>query len=197
IPPPGKEGGAVAIDDHFGFHPGLAPLKPLYAEGRLGIVYAVGNYGVTRSHFSAQDFAELGTPGVRTTTTGTLARMVGELPGSGTTKAVSSSSQSPVSLQGPDEALVALKLKAFRLRAKNWQSEAEQRVKAMYVGTPLARLGEDLFDALGIVQTVLDRAGEPAADIVYPDSPIGNAIRQPPHLINPPVPPRSTSSRLP
>ncbi|PYQ54105.1 MAG: hypothetical protein DMF78_07250 [Acidobacteria bacterium] len=178
IPPPGKPGGAVALDDHFGFHPGLAPLKPLYADGRLAIVYGVGNYSVTRSHFSAQDFAELGTPGVRTTTTGTLARMVGSLPGSGVTKAVSFSSQSPVSLLGPDEALVALKLKAFRLRAKNWQSEAERRVKAMYTGTPLSRLGDDLFDALGIVQTVLERSGEPASGIVYPDSPIGNAMRQ-------------------
>ena len=178
IPPPGKPGGAVALDDHFGFHPGLAPLKPLYTEGRLGILYAVGNYGVTRSHFSAQDFAELGTPGVRSTTTGTLSRMVGQLAGKGVTKAVSFSSQSPVSFQGPDEALVALKLKAFRLRAKNWQAEAEQRVKAMYEGTPLARLGDDLFEALEIVQTVLERGGEPPSGVVYPDSPIGNAMRQ-------------------
>jgi uncharacterized protein (DUF1501 family) len=178
IPPPGKPGGAVALDDHFGFHPGLAPIKPLFTEGRLAILEAVGNYRVTRSHFSAQDFAEMGTPGVRSTTTGTLARMVGQLPGTGVTKAVSFSSQSPVSFLGPDEALVALKLKAFRLRAKNWQNEAEQRVKAMYEGTPLTQLGNDLFDALGIVQTVLERSGEPSNGAVYPDSPIGNAMRQ-------------------
>ncbi|MEO8501007.1 MAG: hypothetical protein ABI565_08835, partial [Vicinamibacteria bacterium] len=101
LPGPGKAGGVVRLDDHFGFHPSLAPLQPLYADGRLAAVHAVGNYSVSRSHFSAQDFIELGTPGERGTKTGTLARLGSHLEGSGVLKSVSFSAQRPLSFLGP------------------------------------------------------------------------------------------------
>ncbi|MBI2297420.1 MAG: Gfo/Idh/MocA family oxidoreductase, partial [Armatimonadetes bacterium] len=54
VPRPGQNLGAISIDGFFGFHPGLAPLKPIYDEGRLAILPAVGSYALTRSHFDAQ-----------------------------------------------------------------------------------------------------------------------------------------------
>src|SRR5467141_2697736 len=33
LPRPGQGGGAIPLDDHFGLHPMLEPLKALYADG--------------------------------------------------------------------------------------------------------------------------------------------------------------------
>ena len=33
----------IRLDDFYGFHPKLHPLEPLFKEGRLGIVQAVGS----------------------------------------------------------------------------------------------------------------------------------------------------------
>src|SRR5215470_14010260 len=59
-------GEVVNLDGHFGLHPALAPLKSLYDQGRLALLPAVGSYGLSRSHFDAQDFMESGTPGDKT-----------------------------------------------------------------------------------------------------------------------------------
>jgi len=183
LPPPGKPGGMVAIDDHFAFHPGLAPLRSAYTEGRLAIVHGVGNYNVSRSHFSAQDFVELGTPGIPTTPTGTLDRLVGSLTGVGATKGVSFSSRTPVSFLGPEEVLVSLELAAFRLRAKNWQNEAEERIKAMYANTPLHRVATELFESIDVLRGAASAGSQPANGAVYEDSTFGNALRQAAQLI--------------
>ena len=81
LPRPGAAGGVMRLDDTFGMHPELAPLQPLYADGRLAFVHAVGNPQVGRSHFDAQDFQESGTPGQKNTATGWLDRAVARDPG--------------------------------------------------------------------------------------------------------------------
>ena len=61
IAAPGKgTDAAVKLDDFYAFHPKMAPLVPLYTEGRLGIVQAVGTDNPTGSHFEAQDQIEHG-----------------------------------------------------------------------------------------------------------------------------------------
>jgi uncharacterized protein (DUF1501 family) len=70
LAPPGKDGGAIRLDDVFALHPALSPLLPLWSEGTLGIVHAAGLPGATRSHFDAQDFCESGTPGRKSTADG-------------------------------------------------------------------------------------------------------------------------------
>ncbi len=54
----------LALEPGFALHPALAPLLPLWSEGSLAFVHAVGSPDPTRSHFDAQDFLELGTPAV-------------------------------------------------------------------------------------------------------------------------------------
>ena len=49
-------------------------LQPLFQNGQLAIVHAVGSPDPTRSHFDAQDFMESGTPGVKATDDGWLNR---------------------------------------------------------------------------------------------------------------------------
>ena len=55
-------------------HPSLAPLKPLFDQGHLAIVDAVGSPDPTRSHFDAQDYMESGTPGLKATASGWMNR---------------------------------------------------------------------------------------------------------------------------
>lgn len=53
----------IDLDGHFGLHPALAPLKPLYDAGTLGFVAATGwvpREARDRSHFFAQSIAESG-----------------------------------------------------------------------------------------------------------------------------------------
>jgi uncharacterized protein (DUF1501 family) len=66
--------GVIDLDGFFGLHPSLAPLQPLWANGMLAPVTAVGSPSNTRSHFDAQDFMESGTPDVKSTADGWLNR---------------------------------------------------------------------------------------------------------------------------
>lgn len=44
----------LPIGSGFAFHPAMRPLLPMYREGQLAVVHAVGNPQATRSHFDAQ-----------------------------------------------------------------------------------------------------------------------------------------------
>src|SRR5947209_3166137 len=45
----------VDLDGHFGLHPRLAALKPLWENKSLAAIHAIGSPDSTRSHFDAQD----------------------------------------------------------------------------------------------------------------------------------------------
>src|SRR3989442_4760317 len=64
----------VDLDGHFGLHPRLAPLKPLWDNKSLAAIHAVGSPDSTRSHFDAQDYMESGATGVKATPDGWLNR---------------------------------------------------------------------------------------------------------------------------
>jgi uncharacterized protein (DUF1501 family) len=100
--PPGRDGGVLALDGHFGLHPALAPLMPYWQNGTLGFVQACGSPDPTRSHFDAQLYMENGTPGRGATSEGWLNRLLAALPGPhGPTQAVSFGPQMPRILTGP------------------------------------------------------------------------------------------------
>lgn len=77
---PGQSGGAIALDAHFGLHPALSPLMPLWTAGKLGFVHACGSPDPSRSHFDAQDYMESATPGRKSTQDGWMNRLLGLLP---------------------------------------------------------------------------------------------------------------------
>ncbi len=62
IPQPQRGGAEAAIDldGFFALHPSLQPLQPLFQQGNLAIIQAVGSPDPTRSHFDAQDFMRVG-----------------------------------------------------------------------------------------------------------------------------------------
>jgi uncharacterized protein (DUF1501 family) len=64
-----------ALSGGWGLHPSAAPLLDLWSNNYLAIVQAVGLLPYpNRSHFEAERYVELGTPGNRFTTTGWLTR---------------------------------------------------------------------------------------------------------------------------
>lgn len=75
-----RSSGLLDLDGYWGMHPSLAPLSPLWANHSLAFVHACGSPDKTRSHFDAQDYMESGVPGVKSTSTGWMNRLVGQLP---------------------------------------------------------------------------------------------------------------------
>lgn len=60
---------------HFGLHPAAIGLHDIWTEGKLAIVHACGLATVeSRSHFEAQTYIDLGTPGSKSTTSGWMTR---------------------------------------------------------------------------------------------------------------------------
>lgn len=64
----------IKLDNRWGLHPAMKPLKKFYDEGRFAAIINSGSPHPTRSHFDAQDFMEYGAPGMRTIHDGWLNR---------------------------------------------------------------------------------------------------------------------------
>src|SRR5206468_1964769 len=103
--PDGSDISAIDLDGHFGLHPSLRALKPMWDKGQLAIVEAVGSPDPTRSHFDAQDYMESGTPGLKATTDGWLNRALCGEPNPSALRAISLGPELPRSLRGRNEAL--------------------------------------------------------------------------------------------
>jgi uncharacterized protein (DUF1501 family) len=73
-------GAVIDLDGFFGLHPSLSAFQPLWRQRHLAIVHAAGSPDTTRAHFSAQDFMESGTPGLKATEDGWLNRALHSLP---------------------------------------------------------------------------------------------------------------------
>jgi uncharacterized protein (DUF1501 family) len=101
VPRPDQANGALDLDGHFGLHPSLAPILPLWKQGSLAFVHAAGSPDVTRSHFDAQDFMESGTPGIKSTPDGWMNRLLGNLGGSNPVQAINVGATMPRILSGP------------------------------------------------------------------------------------------------
>lgn len=75
--PDGTAQSALRLDATFGLHPALAPLLPLWQQGRLAVVPAAGSPDPTRSHFDAQYYWETARLGRTSDAPGWLNRLAG------------------------------------------------------------------------------------------------------------------------
>lgn len=102
IQKPGTPEGALDLDGHFGLHPVLAPIMPLWKNKSLAFVVSSGSPDPTRSHFDAQDYMETGVPGSKTTSTGWMNRLLSQLPDNKSPiRAINVGNTIPRILQGP------------------------------------------------------------------------------------------------
>jgi uncharacterized protein (DUF1501 family) len=100
LPPPGKAGGVLNLDDRFGLHPSLEMLMPLWQQKTLAFVHACGSPDTTRSHFDAQDYMETGTPGIKFTADGWMNRLLATLSDRNPIQAVNVGATTPRILSG-------------------------------------------------------------------------------------------------
>jgi uncharacterized protein (DUF1501 family) len=173
------------LDGRFGLHPSFAPLAPLFTEGRLAVVHAVGSPDPTRSHFDAQDYMETGTPGRKGTPSGWLNRVCGELGHEASPfRAVAITSALPRSLYGREPAVAVTNLAEFGVRLAGGQRAAAVAgagFEALYQQTSeelLRATGAETFDAVAMLAERNLASYRPAPGADYPASPLGGALRQ-------------------
>ena len=177
----GESERAVDLDGFFALHPALAPLVPLWERRALAVVHACGSPDTTRSHFDAQDYMESGTPGVKSTQDGWLARAVGTRPAKATPfRAVAIGPALPRTLHGDVGALSMQSLDRFDVRA-GADTTARQGFEALYeqgVRDLLHGTGRETFDAVKMLKSVRASRIAPANGAEYPRAPFGDALRQ-------------------
>ena len=184
LAPPGRDGGALRLDDVFALHPALAPLLPLWREGTLGIVHAAGLPGATRSHFDAQDFCESGTPGIKSTADGWLNRAVRRAPGSeGAFRVVAVQPMLPRMLVGEAPAVAMSSLGQFRLPGGTAGCNAFDALYAQAVDTALLTTGIETFEALREAGSAKLAQLPPANGAEYGNAPIARRLQDVARLI--------------
>ena len=187
IPRPGKgEDGVLDLDGRFGFHPGLAPLKPFWDDKSLAVIHAAGSPDSTRSHFDAQDFMESATPGDKGTRDGWLSRYLeaNEKADATPLRSVSIGPKLPRSLQGSAGAVAINRLSEFSMPRQSPQ--LEEAFRSMYEdvgGGPktaglLSQASGDTFAALELVKGIDAGSYRPANGASYPRGDLGEALRQ-------------------
>jgi uncharacterized protein (DUF1501 family) len=192
-PSAGSAEATIDLDGFFGLHPEMGPLKPAWDDHRLAIVHACGSPDITRSHFDAQDYMESGTPGVKTTQDGWLARglqAVASVPAS-PFRAVALGSQLPRSLRGDVGAVAMGTLTDFDVKQdsgsmgggsvnarRGFESLYEQGVRDLLHGT-----GRETFEAVKMLRSANPQRFAPENGAQYPRGKFGESLKQIAQLI--------------
>lgn len=178
--PKGTGDRCLDLDGFFGLHPSLAPFLPLYRDGRLGIVHAVGSGDQTRSHFEAMSAMERGLPNATAgAASGWLARYLSATQSDTDSplRAVALGPMLPDSLRGGLAGNAIRSVADFRLTGETTRaSHFEKVLKLAYAegGDEAQRAGRDtlkVLDALKNIQTEATGSG-------YPNSELGEGLRQ-------------------
>jgi uncharacterized protein (DUF1501 family) len=179
--PASGEERAIDLDGFYGLHPALAPLKSIYDKGHLAIVHAAGSPDNTRSHFDAQDYMEIGTPGIKSTPDGWLNRCLnGEKKSESPFRGVALTAQLPRILAGSAPALTLSSIDEFRLRNEAMAATLQK----LYTSTSDALFrfgGQSLFAAMAELRQLESKI--PVSVERYPAGRFGASLAQIARLI--------------
>jgi uncharacterized protein (DUF1501 family) len=186
--PGSAENGALDLDGFFGLHPSLAPLMPYFKDGSAAFVHAAGSPNATRSHFDAQDFMESGTPGVKSTTDGFLARAltVQRTDRPPPLRAVALSPALPRILSGTAGAVSMTNVARFGIHEGDSSAAASESFESMYgeaVSETLGGTARESFDAVRILKSADPSKIAPENGADYPKGTFGNSLKQIAQLI--------------
>jgi len=187
----GKTKPLIDLDGRFGLHPTMRAFEPLFKDKRLAIVHGIGSPNNTRSHFDAQDYMEAGTPFNKGTASGWLNRAVGLLGHDTATpfQAVSLTSSLPRSFYGDNASVAISNLQDFSIQMRGNQSGANMAAKSfedLYGQTTsglLKSTGKESFDAVKMLQKNDVKNYTPSLNAKYPNSALGNSLKQIAQLI--------------
>ncbi|HTO92234.1 MAG TPA: DUF1501 domain-containing protein [Candidatus Sulfotelmatobacter sp.] len=178
------------LDGHFGLHPALSGLMPLWRQGLLAPVQAVGSPDLTRSHFDAQDYMESGTPGVKSTPDGWLNRCAAHDEEHRRTpfQSVAFGPQLPRILAGSAPALAISDLRAFGIRVgqpavRDRLTRAFEELYEQSATGIVASSAAEGFEAAQALQKLNPGDYQPEHGAQYPNGKLGRSLMQIAQLI--------------
>jgi uncharacterized protein (DUF1501 family) len=179
---------AIRLNDFYGFHPKMAPLVPIFKEGRLGIVQAVGTDNPTGSHFEAQDQIEHGESYGNSLGGGWLGRHLRTRLGdvASPLSGVAIGATLPESLRGATAASAFHSIDDIRLPTSSGDPQAISRALSAIYSTQvgvLGRQGEQTLELLKKVDAVRGKPYQPQATADYPSDELGAGLRETARII--------------
>jgi uncharacterized protein (DUF1501 family) len=178
IPRPDRtDAAAIDLDGHFGLHPSLKALKPLWDRRHLAIVEAVGSPDPTRSHFDAQDYMESGTPGLKATYDGWLNRALCPEQKPSAVRAVSLGGEVARTLRGKNQALAIDNLNDFQVKDQRMAATFES-LYGVSTDQVMNTTARETFDAVRLVQSIQKTVYVPANTAAYPNGRFGQSLQQ-------------------
>ncbi|AKS42001.1 DUF1501 domain-containing protein [Wenzhouxiangella marina] len=200
------------LDAHWGIHPragggpgdpvGAAPkwLHRLWLSGDLAIVQGSGMPShLSRSHFDAQAWIDLGTPGSKNTPEGWLTRYLATAAGLPTPQLSSAfgfASTLPVSLLGSNDAFTVASAQDFRVDGFHWSwndsnpdiaghQGAHHQIQPLWAPGQgaLADSGRLAAEALAEMRDLAFDEYQPEGGAVYPSGSFGNQLQNLAQLI--------------
>lgn len=188
IAQPNKTDGAIDLDGHFGLHPAMEPLKKFWTSKQLAVIHSVGSPDNTRSHFDAQDYMESGTPGIKSTRDGWLNRALqtSKEKDDSPFRAVSMTQQLPRSLYGKAPSIAMTNLADFTIKAGIYTQDMKGGFEGVWEQNAkdnLGATGKETFEAVNFLKAANPAKYKPENGAVYPNSKLGNSLRQIAQLI--------------
>lgn len=189
---------ALPLSGDFGLHFAATGLHDLYLQQKLAVVHGIGFplAQISRSHFDAQDYVDLGTPGELHTASGWLARHLestGQVPDGAQIPALAAGSAPPDSLLGRRDTMTLDDPSSFHPNANNsirvdnqpiYKLSTMVTLNQMYAGSgalDLAGTGAattvELVDSLDVA----DYTPSPGAN--YPTSGVASSLASQARLI--------------
>ncbi len=183
VPLSGTEG-ALPLDAQFGLYPAAAPLMPFWQSGRMALVHATGMHDPTRSHFEAEDFIEMGTPGSKSIGSGWLYRHLlsaDNLPDEIPIPSLAAGYYQPTSLAGSTETLNLATAGNFNFTWGPWLWQNAERMtqRRLYGGgtTAIHQAGLQAMNAVDLVDAYVTDDYQPGGGAVYPDREFGDLLK--------------------
>ena len=176
---------AIRLDDHYALHPALAPMKPLFDEGRLGFVQSVGLAdNDTGSHFECQDQMEHGDGASGFNASGgwlgrfLRARMTEK---TGPLNAVAIGTKLPESLRGAPAVSVMQSLSEIAIKVPGGDANRAAELLAELYGADVTLLGNQGRETLQLfkrVQELQSKIDSPSGGAEYPKEDFGKGLRE-------------------
>lgn len=199
IPAPGDPNAGIPLANYYedpipngyALHPKLQPLEPIYNRGDLALVHATGMPHQIRSHFSAQNLIERGVVEKNGPNTGWLGRHLASSPAASSSafRAISISGNVPVALSGAAQPLAIDNLNDFGFDQGILDSGYPQVLAELFQSpVPFYGPAGAALTAMQELQAANLASFPPANGAVYPDTALGNKMRQAAQLIKSDLP---------
>lgn len=164
------------LADGWGLHAAAAPLKDLWNQQDLAIIQATGLPIPNRSHFEAERYVELGTPGNRFTKTGWLTRHIQSstnLPGELLIPAVITESTVRYSFLNEPSVLTMRYPQNFDFDSSYYEEEQEAALAGIYAveSGEMDVAGLQALNAMELIEQIDFSNYVPANGAIYPTRP--------------------------